>query len=217
MMLFSSIVKLVKSSDWKILSQSLAPEVCELIDDWQILSEKEKGEKSGYIVGKYGTDILLPGAGIKAISKGVKGAKELASIAKNLQKVENMIVLEALTETGGNAGTFAEIIYTSNFTKNSLKEFSNNVMSRNINNIEFIKHALKRAIERNVFKESIFETLNTPLKIEKIKIDNFGRPSQCFIGKKAEVVINPEINQIVSVKPTSSNKADKLIKGLNND
>ena len=75
---------------------------------------------------------------------------------------------------------------------------------------------LKRAIERNISRESIFDTLKKPLKIEEIKIDSFGRPSQRFIGKKTEVVINPETHQIVSVNPTSSKKLEKLEKELTN-
>ena len=147
----------------------------------------------------------------------MKGAKELAVIAKNLQKTEQLIVMEALAGSGGNSGSFARI-YKSNLTKNYLKEYANNVITRNISrNIEFTKHALERAVERNISKEAIFEALNNPLKIEKIKIDNLGRHSQRFIGKKAEVVINPESNQIVSVNPTSTRKVNKLIKGLSND
>jgi hypothetical protein len=36
------------------------------------------------------------------------------------------------------------------------------------------------------------DALASPLKIEEVKIDNLGRPSQRFIGQKAEVAINPE-------------------------
>jgi len=176
---------------------------------------KDRGERSGFIIGKYGADILIPGAATKIISQDIKGAKEIVVIAKNLQKTEKVIVFEALTETGGRSGAFAEI-YKSKLTKNYLKE-SEVLSLKTSHNLEFTEHALERAIERNISKEAIFEALNNPLKIEKIKIDNLGRPSQRFIGQKAEVVINPETNQIVSVNPTSTKKADKLIKGLSND
>ena len=55
-----------------------------------------------------------------------------------------------------------------------------------------------------------------PLKIEPIKVDHIGRPSQRFIGEKAEVVLNPETQQIVFVNPTSTKKAEKLINELSN-
>lgn len=108
---FSNIAKLAYTQEWKELSQTLAPEVCELINTWESLSSKEKGERSGYIVGKYGADILIPGTTAKAISQGIKGAKELAILAKNLQRTERVVVLEALARTGGSSGAFAETMY----------------------------------------------------------------------------------------------------------
>lgn len=41
-----------------------------------------------------------------------------------------------------------------------------------------------------------------------------GRASQRLIGRSAEVVINPQTGRIISVNPTSSAKAAKLIKQL---
>ena len=105
------ISDLAKDNEWKTLSEIMIPEVRALINEWEVLSPKEKGEKSGYIIGKYGADILIPVAAAKAISQGMKGAKELAVIAKNLQNAEKVIVLEALAETGGRSGTFAETVY----------------------------------------------------------------------------------------------------------
>ena len=105
------ISDLAKDNEWKTLSEIMIPEVRALINEWEVLSPKEKGEKSGYIIGKYGADILIPVAAAKAISQGMKGAKELAVIAKNLQNAEKVIVLEALAETGGRSGAFAETVY----------------------------------------------------------------------------------------------------------
>jgi hypothetical protein len=67
-----------------------------------------------------------------------------------------------------------------------------------------------------VSRESILDTLASPLKIEGVKIDSLGRPSQRFIGQKAEVVINPETNQVVSVNPTSTKKFEKLVNEIEN-
>lgn len=108
---FSNLAKLACSQEWKILSQTIVPEVYDLIEKWEEISPKERGEKSGYIVGKYGADILIPGASCKAVSQGVKGAKEIAVIAKNLQKAEKVVILEALAETGGS-GAFKEVVYS---------------------------------------------------------------------------------------------------------
>jgi len=114
---FSTLAKLAHSQEWKALSESLTPEVCELVNKWETLSPKERGERSGYIVGKYGADILIPGTAAKAISQGVKGAKELAVIANKLQNTEKVIVLEALAETGNSTEIFTDVVYSSRIIK----------------------------------------------------------------------------------------------------
>lgn len=75
----------------------------------------------------------------------------------------------------------------------------------------FTKHGINQTIERGVKPQSILDDIKNPLKICKIKIDSMGRASKRFIGQKAEIVINPNTKQIVSVNPTTSNKAEKLI------
>jgi hypothetical protein len=109
---FSTLAKLTASKEWKVLGQTLTPEVLELVNKWETFSPREKGEKSGYIIGKYGADIFIPGATGKVISKGVKGARELALLSQNLQRTERILVLETLAETGGKSGKFAESLNT---------------------------------------------------------------------------------------------------------
>jgi tetratricopeptide (TPR) repeat protein len=107
---FSHLAELASSQKWEEFGQTLAPEVADLVRQWDNLTPKEKGERAGYIFGKYGADILLPGVGAKALAEGVKGAKEIAQITKNLQNTEKMIALEALADTGGCSGSFAEAV-----------------------------------------------------------------------------------------------------------
>ena len=56
--------------------------------------------------------------------------------------------------------------------------------------------------------------MKNPLKVNDIKVDKLGRSSQRFIGKKAEVVINPDTNSIISLNPTSTKKAISLLRKL---
>ncbi|HVV69572.1 MAG TPA: PAAR domain-containing protein [Gammaproteobacteria bacterium] len=71
-------------------------------------------------------------------------------------------------------------------------------------------HAKQRMSERNVSNTAIKDALKNPLKVKEPKTDSLGRPSQRYIGKEAEVVINPESRDIISVNPTSTSKAMKL-------
>lgn len=50
------------------------------------------------------------------------------------------------------------------------------------------------------------------MKINPIKFDELGRPSQRLIGKLAEVVLNPSTGKIISLNPTSASKAARLMK-----
>ena len=78
----------------------------------------------------------------------------------------------------------------------------------------FTKHAVDRAIERNVKPVAILDAIKNPLKTGNVLIDKLDRPSQRYVGKTAEVVINPTTGKIISVNPTSTKKAEKLIKKL---
>lgn len=66
-----------------------------------------------------------------------------------------------------------------------------------------------RKIGRKVPTMDIVDGLKNPLKIQPI-VNKPQGPSQRFIGKNAEVVVNPENGKIVSVKKTKTKKSIKL-------
>lgn len=82
----------------------------------------------------------------------------------------------------------------------------------------FTSHGMDRAIgsfgRTGVKPDAILDALKNPLKINNVVIDQLGRQSQRFIGQFGEVVINPQTGKIISVNPTSSSKAAKLLKQL---
>jgi len=84
----------------------------------------------------------------------------------------------------------------------------------------FTKHGVNRAIgstgRKGVKPDAILDALKNPLKINNIVIDQYGRQSQKFIGRLAEVVVNPQTGRIISVNPTSSSKAARLLRQLGN-
>ena len=108
----------------------------------------------------------------------------------------------------GRAGRVGEGLVTCGKTEISLAERMTSPTSTRI--AGFTEHGMQRAIQRGVNEKAIFDALTNPLQVREIKIDHLGRPSQRFIGREAEVVINPSTNQIVSVNPTSTKKIEKL-------
>ena len=60
------------------------------------------------------------------------------------------------------------------------------------------EHVIERAVTRHFSFEGALDALQNPIKIGKIKIDEKGRPSQRFLGSKAEIAINPETGNIIS-------------------
>jgi len=79
------------------------------------------------------------------------------------------------------------------------------------------KHGVSRKIEREVKSIDELDALKNPLKVKPIKIDEFGRESQKYIGKKATVTINPSNNKIIQTNPTSTDLAKKLLRETKND
>jgi RHS repeat-associated protein len=75
----------------------------------------------------------------------------------------------------------------------------------------FTKHAVNQAIERGVAPAAIKDALKNPLQLGSVKIDSLGRPSQTLVGRSATVVVNPQTGQIVTLYPTSSRRARKLL------
>ncbi len=76
----------------------------------------------------------------------------------------------------------------------------------------FTKHGVERAIERGVKPAAIHDAIKNPLKVGEIVTDKAGRQSQRYVGKTAETVVNPQTGKIISVNPTSTKKAEALIK-----
>ena len=97
------LTHLAQSEQWSALREVLAPEIHQLIKEWDSLPSDKRGELAGYAFGKYGSDILIPGALAKAVSKGLKGAQELAAVYRGLQTAEQTLLLETVNNLGNGA------------------------------------------------------------------------------------------------------------------
>jgi transcriptional regulator of nitric oxide reductase len=79
------------------------------------------------------------------------------------------------------------------------------------------RHGVDQKITRGVRTADELDAIKNPLQTRSVKVDDLGRPSQRVIGRKAEVVRNPETGEIISVNPTSTKKADRLLRQLELD
>ncbi len=105
----TALVDLVRRDEWGSVAEALSPEVHQLVTQWDTLPSGQRGELAGYAVGKHGADILIPGALAKVATKSLKSAQELVEVCKNLQIVQETLLLE--TAAGiGNSAKIAEII-----------------------------------------------------------------------------------------------------------
>lgn len=63
------LVKFIKENTARENLELVIPELKELCLNWDSLTDYERGNQIGYIIGKYGLDVLIPGAIIKGIKK----------------------------------------------------------------------------------------------------------------------------------------------------
>ena len=111
----SLLSNLAKTEQWGVVAEVLAPEVHQLVKEWDTLSSETKGELAGYAFGKYGADIIIPGALAKAVSKGLKGAQELSLVYKGFQSAEQTLLLESVASLE-NAAKIGDVLQASQKT-----------------------------------------------------------------------------------------------------
>ncbi len=102
--------------------------------------------------------------------------------------------------------------YVTGKTKSEYDDIIGIQTSNGIKMTSVSKHAIDRAIGRNVAADSAKEALLNPLKVSKIRIDDKGLPSQKYIGEKATCSINPDTGLLIQVNPTSLKYAKSLKK-----
>lgn len=106
---FTLLSDLARSGEWSTLSEVLAPEIHQLVNEWETIPADKRGELAGYAFGKYGADILIPGTLAKATAKGLKGAQELSTVCRGLKTAEQTFLLESAAGLG-NSTKIAEVV-----------------------------------------------------------------------------------------------------------
>jgi len=161
-------------------------------------ADKEQGRKYKNTIIKFLSPTLAAGGVFAALKKGrMPRVRNLKRSFKGFYESGKNAVLGFLRRIIPGKKTGTEIV-----TSNGIKIKG------------FTIHAVDRAIQRGVKPNAILDAVKNPLKKGEIIFDKLKRPSQRFIGRTAEVVINPKTGKIISVNPTSSKKAAKLLKKL---
>lgn len=83
----------------KEIAEEVVPELQLLINQWRNLSYYEKGDKFGYVIGKYGVAILGPGMAVKAIKN-----------YRSLKRANTMLTLQACSQSQEKKFTVLEKI-----------------------------------------------------------------------------------------------------------
>lgn len=180
----SMLAELVREEEWEMIGKAMAPEICELVKEWDTLSSDKKGELAGYAIGKHGTDILAPGTIAKVASKSAKTAKKLATVCKNIKLAEETLVLETASGVG-NVAKVGEIVTSGKsifsigkslgFTESEISYFKKaGMLEKNINlsleklSSQFQSEVIKDSIKQHRHIKMIKESLTKPIKeVEK--------------------------------------------------
>jgi len=100
---------LARSNEWGIFAEVLAPEVHQLVTQWDTIPCDVRGELAGHAFGKYGADIIIPGALAKAAARGMRGAQELGAISNSLKTAKRTFLMESVTGMESGA-KIAEVV-----------------------------------------------------------------------------------------------------------
>ncbi len=123
------LFELTKSAQWQEIAQVLSPEAYELATNWEILSFEKRGELSGYVFGKHGADILIPGVGIKLVKGAIGEFKILANAASAASKADKVYLLETTAGATIKLEESIGLLSVTKLTRNSIKKFLNNSSS----------------------------------------------------------------------------------------
>ncbi|MBN8589486.1 MAG: hypothetical protein J0L94_14330 [Rhodothermia bacterium] len=163
--------------------------------------------------GIYAGGAYLAGAGIETAATSFLTHK---TVIQGAQIATEIMASEAgLVGVGGAAAVGAKQVAKEAAEEVVVVAAKTSIQAANgIKITGFAKHGLDRVIERGVKPNAILDAIKNPLKTGNVVTDQLGRQSQRFIGQFGEVVVNPQTGKIISVNPTSSSKAAKLLKQL---
>lgn len=82
----TQFIEYLRKEDLTTLAQDMAPELYDLVTNWDTLNHKTRGEKAGFVLGKYGVDIFC-----------AYGTTKFIQAYKNLRQTNSLCNLKTLT------------------------------------------------------------------------------------------------------------------------
>lgn len=145
----------------KELAEIFVPEICECAAMWNHWSDATKGQKMGYIIGKYSIYIFMPIAG----SKGVQ-------IYRNLKKANALSTLATISDTTKRGKILEEGSKRAAARNNIIQTIKNGkVVPANPNVVHHVmqkKHAWERVVPLTGHKEEDFKRVVSFLEKERL-------------------------------------------------
>ncbi len=154
----------------------------------QIASNALSGEElTSGVAGAFVTGAVAGATGLGLLKVAGRGAK-LVGAVRNAKKLKKSAAAADAARAGAKGQTGSRIGVT--------------------------RHGVNQKINRGVRSVDELDAIKNPLDTRPVKIDELGRSSQRLVGRNAEVVRNPRTGEIISVNPTSTKKAQRLLRRL---
>lgn len=99
----SDLAKLTSRGDWKTISQALAPEIVQLVTEWNNSTDLQRGKLTGNALGKFLGDCVLPGASGKLATQFPKVFQKITTFSEELTLATKLQLLEAAANAGSPA------------------------------------------------------------------------------------------------------------------
>jgi hypothetical protein len=156
------LAEFIKENTGRECLEAVIPELKELCLNWDTLSDYEKGSKTGYIIGKYGVDILAPGAVIKGVKK-----------YRQLKRLNSMFTIECCVASENKKIKIMEASAKHSIARASLCESvkAGKIVPRNANVIPHVmqeKHEWGKLLKLSGNKEADFKKVIDLLEENKI-------------------------------------------------
>ncbi len=189
----ATLTELAASNEWKTVSQALAPDVVELVERWQTLSPFEKGEGTGYALGKHGGDFIIPGAATKIVAESVTGVKQVSAALRNLKNAEKILAFEmaaAAAETATQGAEFANKMAIADDVGLSPQQFSK------ANRTGVFEPTIEK-IDRPILQEMHFlEQSGQLTEKARLALSEFGKYSPAQIEIELSAWLGDEVKMI---------------------